>query len=109
MDVTSITESTNPWNDPIYVEGGNELISLTFLPSSQPRSLLLNSMWRPEWRTNDADLSSYYGLMKLIIPAGKEHVALNYLPERMLYARSMTLLFLAVSLLGILGHIVRRS
>jgi hypothetical protein len=109
MDVTSITESTNPWNDPIHVEGENELISLTFMPSSQPRSLLLNSMWRPEWRTNDADLSSYYGLMKLIIPAGKESVTLNYMPERMLYARSMTLLFLAVSLMGIFGQIVRQS
>lgn len=99
LDFAPLVKSTNPWLDPVHVEEKNNQISLTFSPSLQTRTLLLSSMWRPEWQVQGAKIESYYGLIKLTIPPTLSTVILKYEPVLFIYARWLTFLCLGIALL----------
>lgn len=111
MDVSPITYDTDPWRDPVHVQDRLNGLTLSFALSSQPRILLITTMWRPEWQTHGGELSSFHGLMRLIVPAQVTSITLDYVPTQLIAARTVSLTSLALTILGLLLAFVfaRRS
>lgn len=106
MDVSPITDVTDPWRDPVHIQDRTNGLALSFATSDQPRTLLITTMFRPEWRAFGGELSSFHGLMRLMVPANTTTVTLDYKPIRQITARFITLIFLLLTIVGILTAFV---
>lgn len=103
MDVSELTAATDPWREPVRTVDTADGLALTFAPGPAPRTLLVSTLYRPEWRAEGGELSSFHGLMRLAIPAGASRVMLAYVPARMLAARSLTFACMALAVIGLLA------
>jgi hypothetical protein len=100
IDVSPLVRSTNPWLYPVHINEVGSQILMTFAPSAQSRTLLLNSMWRPEWRSDGEKIDSFYGLIKLTIPPNSSSVVLEYRPYFFIFARWLTFLCIGIAVLS---------
>ncbi len=92
IDVSSITNNTNPWGELVNIEEKVNGMTLTFSPSDQARTLLISTMFRPEWKALGGEISSFYGIMKIIVPAKQTKVMLDYNPTKFILARIITII-----------------
>ncbi len=99
MNVDSLVQLTNPWADPVQVGENDNQISLAFSPSEDTRTLLLNTMWRPEWRAEGANIDSFYGLIKLTVPPQTSTILLEYNPTIYKSARWVTFICYGLALI----------
>lgn len=102
MDVSPITNNTDPWRDPIHVQDRVNGMILTFALSNQPRTLLISNMFRPEWQAHGGELSSFHGLMLLTVPSQETSVTLDYVPTQLIAARTISVTCLVLTIISLL-------
>lgn len=102
MNVSSITENTDPWQTPINVQDSVDAITLSFKPSNQARIILMTTMWRPEWRAISGELSNFHGLMQVSVPANLNNIRLDYVPYGFIKARIVSIVCFILALITLL-------